>query len=491
MAGLNLREYFKISLIYVSIAAVPPALQLLAMPLIEGNDRLTAIDFSHLAIVESIIVLVFMLSLYSMGNAIARFYYDYKENSKESGQLISSVILSILFRGMVLLGIGILFGDRLLALFSQSNLHNFSSFGYAAIITGINRAIIAASTALLRNQKKVALFAVINLSLGILRTAFQLYIVIQLQTDFSGYVLGTAIGSSMTSIFVLIYLFKKHGIKYSHALMKPVYVFSRPLIQYTLLSWVLLFADRYFLKFQHLDIQLAIYDTAIKYAAGVQIILQGVQGATQPELYRLMKDGMKKNQHSINQLGSILMIQSELIIVAAILPIMVFLDFTMETEIHQAAYIVPIVLMTQILRSQFVAFSYGIYYRKKTVFFLYTNSIALIVNLALNYLLVAKIGYYGSIIALAASILIQVFASFVYQQKLSGIKWNKTKLLWFPLLIVLFSGILEIIRLQYGISHYYAPFLIILFVILGILFIYRNDYKAIKNQLLKKQTPAS
>ena len=129
----NLKDYLKISVLYTFASAFPALLQLFVLPIIEGEGRLNAIDFSQMAIAESISTFVGTFILFSMSGAISRFYYDYLDNKKGLNDLFSSVIIGILFRGLIIIGLAVILGDYL-ASFSQDSLNEFSTYGYGAIV---------------------------------------------------------------------------------------------------------------------------------------------------------------------------------------------------------------------------------------------------------------------------------------------------------------------------------------------------------------------
>ena len=78
----NLKDYLKLSLLYTFAASFPALLQIFILPIIEGEGRLGAVDFSQMAISESISTFVGTFILFSMTSAISRFYYDYIEDKK-------------------------------------------------------------------------------------------------------------------------------------------------------------------------------------------------------------------------------------------------------------------------------------------------------------------------------------------------------------------------------------------------------------------------
>ena len=476
---LNLKEYFKLSVIYALVAAFPAVLQIIILPLIEGTDRLNVIDFSHLAITESITVLAFTIAMYSMGNAIARFYYDYMNDKTGYNKLVSGIFTSILFRGLVILGIAIIFSNYIGKIFPQKELQDFSSYGYASIIIGINRAINITAATLYRNEKKVNRYILLNVILGILRTGLQVYMLFFYEMSFIGYVYGTCIGTGITAITILGYTYYKSGIRYDRKLMSSVYKFARPLFQYGIIVWGLMYADRYFLKLHNFQVELGIYDTAIRFVLGMQMILQGIQGATQPEIYRFMKDGIQKNREQIKQLSNILLAQTQIIVAVAIIPVMLFLTMFFETKLQYASSLIAILFMMNILRTQYVIFSFPIYFLKKTRFFLYLNLFVLIINLLLNYLLVPLLKEYGAIIAILVSYSIQAIFTFIYQQKISHLNWNLNKILFFPISIILIAAILEILKNVFDINPYITSSIIVLTIILSLFSLYRKEIKGI------------
>lgn len=473
----SIKEYFKLSIIYTLVAAFPPFLQLLIMPVIEGNDRLGPVDFSQLAITESIATLAFTFAIYAMGNAINRFYYDYMDDRKGYNRLVSSILNSILFRGMILLGIALIFGNIIGKQFTQEALQNFSSYGYAAIIIGINRAINVSVATLYRNEKKVFRFVLINVGLGIIRTITQLVALFYFDMSFIGYVWGTCIGSGVTAIALLIYLYYHCGFRYDFMLMKEVNRFARPLFQYGIVSWGVLFADRFFLEASPTD--LGIYDTALKFALGFQMIAQGLAGAAQPEIFRMMKIGFKEKEDEIKKISNILLAQSQVLIAIIIIPTMLYLTFLYETDLRLASGLITIIFVRFLLRMQFVVFSNPVYFLKRTRIFFYINTVALLINLVLNYFLIPLWQVYGALSASIAAMIFQTIAIYYYQNKLVKIKWNLNKVLVYPFLVVGITIALEVIKIIFDINPYVTTAIVIVMIFIFLSVLYKREIKRI------------
>ena len=473
---VNNKEFFKLSFLYTVVAAFPPLLNLIIRPLIEGPDKLHAGDFSQIEIAETITAFAFVFATFSMGNAISRFYYDYIDDKKGYNKLVSSILNSVLFRGLLVLTAAYYAQDYIGELFTQDALRDFSSYGFMAIVVGINRAINLTAFALFRNEKKVRLYIGFSILLGLLRTGMQYAGVVYYDMSFIGYVYGSCIGSGIIAISILIYTYSKTGFHFDLKILKPVNKFALPLFEYGIIAWGITFADRYFLESK--ATALGIYSQALLLGNGIEIVLQGIRGASQPEIFRLMTNGITKNMDEIKKLSHLLMAQSQLIIALAIIPAMIYC-LLFKTSLQLAAGFIAIVFVRYILRSQLIIFSFPIYYKKRTQFFLYFNLAILIINLLLLYFLVPAIGIYGAITAVMFSQFLQVIGTYIYQNKVVLISWNLKKLLFFPLANILIVVLLEILKVTFDINLFITASLSVLTIIGSLVILYKAELRKI------------
>ena len=480
---LNVKEYFKLSVIYTVIASLPSLLQTLAQPFIVGKGKLNAIDFSQLAITEIITSFVYVVVLYGMGNAISRFYYDYIDDRKGYNKLVSSVLNSIILRGLILIILSLLIGKYIGKYFTQVELQYFPSWGNASIILGISRAVSYTVFALYRNEKKVKLFIIFNITLALIRTSFQLIGLFFYKMTFIGYLYGGCIGSVLITIIILLYIYIKSGIHYELKILKTLNAFARPLFFYSLISWGLMYAGRLFLE--NFPKELGIYYTAINFALGIQLVLQGIQGATQPEFFRFMSLGRADHQGELKRLGSLLQVQTQGLIAFVIIPIMLYLTLFYKSDVKIASTFICIIFIDFILKSQIFIFSLPIYYIKKTKFLFAVNSIVLIINLLLNYFLAPVLKAYGLIFATIISDFILAICIYFYQNKIVHIDWNIKKVLVFPFVIALIAGTFEIIKYIFHLNQYITSSLIVITIFVSNYILYKKELRDIANKYLR------
>ncbi len=470
---INFKEHLKLTSVYTFFAAFPALLQLIVYPIIEGENRLGAVDFGYLAITEAIVSIIFIVCTFGMGTGIARFYYEYKDSSDNYNKLVSTVISGILGRGLLLMGVVILLAPFLGQLFSQPALQNFNEFGPSLVIAGLNRSVLATLLALYRNEKRMKIFILVSFFSAIMRSGFQLTGVLFYDLSFLGYVHGTAVGGSFITIGIIIYSYYKCGFHYDKIILRSLFPFARPLFFSDLILWGLLFADRFFLLKN--PGELGIYDNAMKFAIGVQLIIQGLTNAIQPEIFRYLKQGVKDKASDIKTLSNLFLAESIGITVMTIIPVILFITIFYETELRLSAGLVTIIFVRFILTAQYQVFAIPLMYAGKTSIFFYINSGVLILNLGLNWLLTPVIGYYGAIIAFFSAYILQVVLFSIMQQKVIHIDWNKTKIIYFPLALVFVAVLLEGVKILFDSDPFLTAVIYVLISLGGLVALYRRE----------------
>jgi len=478
---VNTKEYFKLSVIYTIVAAFPNLLQLVVQPIV---SRMGTENFGYQAVTEVIVTLLFTLCIFSMESSISRFYYDVRDNKHNFNKLVSSIFTGILIRGGLILVAIIALTPFIGQYFSQVPLQKFGTYGVALVISALNRAIVTTAISLFRNEKSIKSFVIVNISSGIFRAAFQLIGVLFFSMTFLGYVWGTAIGSSIISIAVLIYTYRRCGFHYDKSLNGELYRFAWPLLQYSLIGWAMGNIDKIFLEKGPSD-KLGIYSNAMQFALGLQLIIQGLGNVTQPEIFRYMSEGIQKQQEEIKKLSNMFMIQSMIFIVGAIIPAIIFITIFFKPAFLPSASIISIVFVRYILRSQYQVFALPIMFMKRTKIFTTVNILALVVSILLNFLFIPRLGYYGAIIAFIGANITQVLVVYYYQQKIIHISWNMKKVMTFPMSILLVAIICEVAMAYLSLPVIAGAIIINVVTFAGISFLYKKELLEIVHKRFK------
>jgi len=468
------------------VAAVTPALQLFIQPIIEGDGRLGVESFSQLAIGESVSTLFFVFILFSFNASLSRHFYDNNESKADLNKLISTCFSSILYRGIIVLGLCLLFGDLIGSIFKQEALKDFYSYGLWAVLIAFTRSINVTAASLFRNEKSLKNFVLTSLAFSLFRVAGILIALFYYDMSFLGYMVGNACGGGIVTISVLVYMYVRAGIKFSLKMDYSLRKFSTPLFFSNLANWGLLFIDRYFLEITEKTVDLGIYDQALKFALGIELILAGINGVNQPEMFRLFKDPGKESSAGIKRLGSLFIVQTSVIICLSILPIMFFLNEFMETELAFAANFITIILFQYFIKVQGYMYSYPLLFAKKTKIFLFANVISLSLNIGLNFILIPKYGIYGAIIATFLSRFLWMMILRTYQRKHIPVHHNEKKIFYFPMIFIALAILVEVCKNVWSIDGYLPAIVLIFMVAFANLLLYKKMVMSFVKKYLGK-----
>lgn len=481
---INLKEHLKLTGVYTFFAAFPAILQLIVYPIIEGHDMLGAKDFGYLAVTEAILSFLVIFCLFGMAVSVARFFYDFCDEKQGYRKLVSTIFLGIIFRAGIVVALLFVFADFIGSFFPAGPLRNFESYGIYLGIIAFNRAVVATALSLYRSEKIVRNFILISLISGLLRSLFQVIGVLYFDLSFEGYLMGTALGGGIATILTLVYIFYRNGLGFSFSIWKQLQFFAASLMLADVLHWGVMFFDRFMLLSQ--PIQLGIYDNAMKFAAGVLFISQGLAGSVQPELYRLFKDGIQRNEKSIKAFSNIFIAETILVVGILALPLIFFIQFFFDTELVLSAGLLMIIMVRFILNAMFQVFSWPLLYKKKSGLYFLLNLLTFAVLVIGNLLLVPHMGFYGSITAFLFAGMVQVGSFYIAQKKIIPIPWNLRKVLYFPVSVVVFAGMVEIAKVQLNIHAVYSSMLVVLYILAGIFLLYRNEITDVIRKILAR-----
>ncbi len=478
---INLKEHIKLTGVYTFFAAFPAILQLIVYPVIEGQDRLGAEDFGYLAVTEAILSFIVIFCLSGMAITIARYYYDYWDNSQGYSKLVSTIFSGVILRAGAVFVLLIVFSPFIGTLFPDGPLQNFDKYGIFLGIIAFNRSVISIALSLYRSEKSVRNFIAVSLISGIFRSIFQIIGVLYYDLSFIGYLTGTAIGGGVANLIILGYTFIKNGLHFSAAIRKQLRSFAISLTLTDFMYWGIMFFDRFMLLKN--PSQLGIYDNAMKFAAGVLFITHGLAGSVQPELFRFFKSGIKENEKDIKTLSNIFIAENILAVGVFAPPLMIFISVFYETELLISAGLLMIILVKYILNAQFQIFSWPLLYNKNSRLYFLLNLIAFLVLIALNFLLVPSLGYYGSVISFLSAGFIQVIAFYLAQKRIIPIPWNLNKVMFFPISVVIIASAMEYIKLYFQLNAIVCTIIVVLYIFLGLFLLFRKDLLEVMKKL--------
>ena len=304
---------------------------------------------------------------------------------------------------------------------------------------------------------------------------------------------GVYLGSIATNIILLgpLYYFTQQSIDITLASAKrwrKMMVFSAPLIFSSLAIYLFQYCDRFFIQKMISLSELGVYSVAVKISSVTLILFSGFTLAFGPYVYQNFK--RPEAIENIRKIFNVVLTISGLIILTLSCFTPEILIVMTTQSFYKAYTVIPIIVTSNVIYYIGMDFSVGISLAKKNHYYIYINSIGLILNIILNSVLIPKLGVFGAAMATFTSLILITSASIYLSQKVYFIPYEFQKIF-----------ILSIwISLCVGISVFYGSFSIsLVWIVLKILMIlgycllasllFRNETKIVIKKLkeLKKR----
>ena len=248
--------------------------------------------------------------------------------------------------------------------------------------------------------------------------------------------IANLIASAVTYIVLLPSALNLKG-GFDKALWKKLFVYAFPLLFFGMAGIVNETFDRillrYLLPHDIAESQIGIYGACYKISILMTIFIQAYKYAAEPFFFSYAKEKDAKQTYA--DLMTYFIIATSLIFLATTL----FLDVALlmiGRDFREGKEIIPILLMANLFLGVFYNLSIWYKLTNKTKFGAYIAIVGAVVTLALNLLLIPRIGYVGSAWATFFCYGIMMVISFALGHKYYPIPYNFRRILMYLLLAV-------------------------------------------------------
>lgn len=373
---------------------------------------------SSLLIVNTVLLTIYSLSL---PRALYRIYYDYKDNADRK-VLIGTIIISVAVIAAALLGLTALFGDVFRRIYESIP---FYPFFFYSTLTCFFLVLQEIPAIVLRIGERATAFVSVNVSMFFVKSAIILLFVVWLKKGAVGYLQADLIG---TALFCPVYYFmirKDISWKWRWDVCKNALVFSLPILPGMLASWVLNLSDRIFIEHYFSTREVGVYSLGYQIAGLILIFSLAFKSAYDPYFYKLANSEdqvtARKKLYKTNHVFLLVILLSCFAIAFfAKEGIVLFFD-----ERYKEAYrIIPIISVAYLLSQVNGLLNVMIYQQKKTKVVMYITLISSVMSIALNFVLIPRIGIYGAAWSTVGSFFLVFLASYAYARRTYFIPFN-------------------------------------------------------------------
>jgi O-antigen/teichoic acid export membrane protein len=404
--SFSIKSVFKGSLIYTLGQVLTKAMGFFLIPLYTAY--MTPEAYGICGYVEVFGQLFSVVLMFGFYGAQTRYFYEYKDEPQKIGCFLYSINIYLISVLLFLCTAFTIWGESLYRLFASNEILFYPYFPiiiWSAFFQILVQMVISYYLA----SKDYLKCASVQFFLAFLLAVSAVYFVAYLNMGAEGKLLARLAANALALLLFYPSYVKKFNFQFSRKMVRYALAFGVPIVFHLLAGTLHAVADRWILE-RYVSLgQLGLYTLGYQLALLLDVLIQSINKAWQPNYYELMSSNMSFKQKSwenrrflalwVLTLGSIAMAgmlwSKELLILFA------------SKSYHQAYTVIPYIVLGYALGSfYFLAVSSLFFYKKTKILPLCTIASA-VFNIGLNFLWIPKYGIYGAASATLVSMCFQ------------------------------------------------------------------------------------
>ena len=404
--------------IYVALGFLAPAVNFFLIPIY--SKSLTPSDFGIITLATIVTSVLINISGMGITGAYSRFYYDVLSDDEKLRELFSSSVLAIVFFSGILGILVFLLGQPVLDIVFKNDQFTIVTYGLFMILTAFFSNVQSMVLSNYRNGEKVKLYSFWAIFFFVAVVAGIYWGVVIMNKGAVGSIGGLMWGVFVASLTFLAYYFVGKGRMYfSFSLVKRMLSYGTPLVFYLLLTLGFNSVDKIMLE-RYLSLEaLGLYGFAYLVATVIEILINALNSAVNPQIFRLLKEGNPGSQPRIREMisGNILVMLFVMTwIMAASGPAV---EWFIDKRYHETIYYMPLLVVAYIPRLLFTYYNIPFFYFHKTQPLPWISAVSLLFGIALNMLLLPLLSIYGVCLAVFLTRVIQCSLAWIISRRMN------------------------------------------------------------------------
>lgn len=468
------RGFLKNSVIYTVAGMLPMASAVILLPFY--LNYLPLAQYGELAFYLAFSMFVQIAATYSFDSSLYIYYHDYKKDSHRLSILISSAYVFMAIVGVGLLIFFTLAGSFLFDMISDDSGISFFPYGFLSVITAVFQAFFKVHSSLLQTQEKPGLFFWANLLSFSLIALLTVVGLIRYPGQLVGPVGGRAVAALVAGSWALIRIFRQFGFHFDFRFLKSTFNINNSSFIYQLQQWFINYFDRVLIMIYLTTQDVGAYDFVWKCLLVIDLVIGGLYNAFYPKVISaLAEQEQKESTPVINRYYHGLTAAIMLLVSGAIFTIPLLQHFGfVKVEYDEALQYVPYMGIVYLIRAMryYFGLPYGALKYTKPLPVIY-----LIISAIKVLLMVAFIREYGIMAVIGASFISSILEVVLLYYQIKdrfSFRFNAFKIIAAPLLL---AGIIVISESVVQINKDLLHGLYLLFSVLILLWVYRNELK--------------
>jgi O-antigen/teichoic acid export membrane protein len=408
----QIQSLIKSSGIYILASVASPLVSLILMPFL--THTLSRDEYGALAVLNTAISLLAGITQFGLNNAFFRAYSCDYEAKQDKLDIVSTVVVLLLF-----ISLPVTLFILLTAPWLSNILLNTTSYGNAirlAALIILAQNLTVPGLSWLRAENRAAIYSILSIANLLINLGGAIIFVGLLHMGLMGALL--AIGGGYTTIVIatLPVILIRTGLHLRFDITHNLLSFGLPLVSSFVSVWILQLSDRYLLSHFASLAQTASYSVAYSLGGLLNVVILSPFSLAWPTTSFAIakrKDAPRIYQQVFRWYIMVLLLSSFAFSLASTIVFLIFFPVTY----HSAASIIPIVTLSSTFFGIYSFYNTGIAITRKTWLAVVFTTIAAIINIGFNLVLIPAYGSMGAAWStLLAYAILTVIAYFVNQR---------------------------------------------------------------------------
>lgn len=407
-------------------------------------QKLSPSDYGIIAITEivgSVLGVIFGLQI---DTYISRFYYEWPEQERKQkvganwvASWISSVVLGCVSFFFLLLFSPLLFKGV-----------TFYPFIFYGLINAILKSFTIVPFATIRIKQLPALYSILNVVTSAMQLSLNIYFVLILNLQLTGYFVSNVIGNSITVVVLgaIMLMFASPCIRGGG--LRETMKFSLPLIPSGLIGTLSSVVDKFILQqFASLE-TLGVYAICLKFSGLITSLHSTLKLSYVPFMVESLSENRERGISNLARMSVFYVLPLMMLGLAISAYINDFVHFANRSDYLPVIKWIPWLIWATILQNVNVYFTPGLFLSKRTDLMWIPPTIQLVVILVAGFLLIPDYQMEGAVITRYCSA-ISIFAiSLLMTKKYYPIPVNWIKVLFLTIIMVSGTIVVRMIDLN-------------------------------------------
>jgi O-antigen/teichoic acid export membrane protein len=262
---------------------------------------------------------------------------------------------------------------------------------------------------------------------SIVNIILSLVLVILFHYGYQGRLIGQYFSISLCFIIAFYILLKKRKLlvkTFSWVNAKDSLLFGLPLVPHIIGGMIINMSDRLFIDHFLGKEQLGIYNIGYVLGSTISILCGAFANAIIPFSYELFSVNTIESKAKVVKVYAIfILLMIGVVFFIWLLTPLIFKWF-IDVKFSKGTIYVFWIALAYFFQGMYLLFANIIFYLKKTKVLLYFSSINIVLNLALNYFLIPRIGAIGAAYATCVSFFVFFVSIAIYCHKIYPLPWN-------------------------------------------------------------------